>query len=251
MPSVFYENFVALCEDKGEAITGVVQKLGGSKGNISNWRNGSYPNSDLLIKIADYFEVALDYLLGRSIKSEKKYLIFSLEEKRLVRLYRNANDTARKTAFFALENGQVGVIEELPFLEVSENADLITIPILGRAAAGLPIEMIENDLGQVQFNDPEVRGADFAVIASGDSMINAGINDGDIVVIKRVDTLPGTGEIALIAIDDTCTIKSFFIVDSNIVLVSQNENYKDQVYPKTANIKVLGKVVKIINKTNK
>lgn len=67
---LFYDNFVKVCELKGEKPTPVVTKLGLSRGNLQKWQAGSTVNSDVLLKVADYFDCSVDYLLGRTDKPE-------------------------------------------------------------------------------------------------------------------------------------------------------------------------------------
>ena len=65
----FMNNFVSLCESKGVAPTAVLVALGMSKGNYAAWKEGRIPKIQQLQKIADYFNVSVDYLLGN--KTEK------------------------------------------------------------------------------------------------------------------------------------------------------------------------------------
>jgi len=77
---MFFENLNALCAERREKITPVLDKLGIGKGAIARWRNGGLPNSKSLKIIADYFEVTTDYLLkGESNMSDaqEKMLAFS------------------------------------------------------------------------------------------------------------------------------------------------------------------------------
>ncbi len=67
---VIYDRLSALCEKHGKKITPVVIQLGLSRGNLKNWQKGSTINSDVLIKLADYFDISVDYLLGRTDKPE-------------------------------------------------------------------------------------------------------------------------------------------------------------------------------------
>lgn len=63
---MFWERFNELCTEHHTKPNPVVKELGISSGIITKWKNGSLPNSDTLLKIADYFNVSADYLLGRS-----------------------------------------------------------------------------------------------------------------------------------------------------------------------------------------
>ena len=67
---MFYDRLLELCKDKNKKITPVIRELGLSTGGIARWRNGSAPDGDTLYKIAEYFDVSVDYLLG--LTDEKK-----------------------------------------------------------------------------------------------------------------------------------------------------------------------------------
>ena len=67
---MFFEQFKQLCKEKNTTITAVTVVLGYSKGNIDRWRKGSSPTGDTLVKFADYFNVSIDYLLGRTDNPE-------------------------------------------------------------------------------------------------------------------------------------------------------------------------------------
>lgn len=66
---MFYDNFKALCERRGERPTPVAQKLGCSSSNVVMWKNGSTPRPAVLQKIAEYFGVDTQYLLFGNEKS--------------------------------------------------------------------------------------------------------------------------------------------------------------------------------------
>ena len=76
---MFYSNFESLCQSKGLSPTKAVQNIGLSTGNLKNWKEGRIPKTDVLTKIAEYFDVSVDYLLGNEPKSEDKELTEYLE----------------------------------------------------------------------------------------------------------------------------------------------------------------------------
>ena len=63
---MFYERFIEICNEKGEAPTKVVTKIGLTKQAKSHWKNGKVPGSDKLKELADYFDVSMDWLMGRT-----------------------------------------------------------------------------------------------------------------------------------------------------------------------------------------
>ncbi|MCL2223623.1 MAG: helix-turn-helix domain-containing protein [Defluviitaleaceae bacterium] len=60
---MFYAQIKKLCDERGKKITAVTVELGFSKGSLSQWKNGSNPTADAVVKFANYFDVATDYLL--------------------------------------------------------------------------------------------------------------------------------------------------------------------------------------------
>ena len=61
---MFYDNFCAICKRNGLKPTNVVKELGLSSGNMTNWKNGRMPKTSVLNKLADYFNISIDELLG-------------------------------------------------------------------------------------------------------------------------------------------------------------------------------------------
>ena len=66
---MFYERFIQLCEINNEKPTNVLRTIGISSGNLINWKKGTSVKSDILMLLSDYFNVSVDYLLGREEKN--------------------------------------------------------------------------------------------------------------------------------------------------------------------------------------
>ena len=118
-----------------------------------------------------------------------------------------------------------------------------SLPVLGSVACGEPIFMAEEK--EVYVDSTTAINADFVLIAKGDSMTGARINDGDIVFVHQQPEVEN-GEIAVVAIDDEATLKRFYkYSDDLIVLRAENPDYKDMVYTPEdhKDVRVLGKAV--------
>ena len=76
--SMFYERFTMLCLERNISPTAAIQEIGLSTGNLKNWKLGRIPMADVLEKIAEYFDVSIDFLLGKS--NVKKPLVNNDEE---------------------------------------------------------------------------------------------------------------------------------------------------------------------------
>ena len=118
------------------------------------------------------------------------------------------------------------------------------VPMLGYAAAGQPLENLDGqDTYYVETNAKYK--VDFCITVRGDSMINAGINDGDIVFVRAQPEVPN-GKIACVEIDGerVCT-KRFYKTDTGVMLVSENPKYAPLQYGKGAcdSFRVLGLAV--------
>lgn len=97
------------------------------------------------------------------------------------------------------------------------------VPMLGYAAAGQPLEDLNQDTPYYDVDDKY--DVDFCITVRGDSMINAGINDGDIVFIKSMPEVPN-GKIACVEIDnEKVCLKRFYKSADGIMLVSENPTY--------------------------
>lgn len=116
------------------------------------------------------------------------------------------------------------------------------IPLVGTIACGTPILATENLDGEVTV--PEDINADFALRCKGDSMIDARINNGDIVYIRQQPTVEN-GEIAAVLIDEEATLKRVYLSDNTITLVACNSKYQPYVYTgeQLNQIRILGKAV--------
>ena len=97
------------------------------------------------------------------------------------------------------------------------------VPMLGYAAAGQPLEDLNQDAPYYDVDNKY--DVDFCITVRGDSMINAGINDGDIVFIKSMSEVPN-GKIACVEIDnEKVCLKRFYKSADGIMLVSENPKY--------------------------
>lgn len=118
-----------------------------------------------------------------------------------------------------------------------------TIPVLGQVACGTP-KFMEEHYELYTSVGLEVR-ADFLLIAKGDSMIGARINDGDLVFIRQQDMVEN-GEIAAVAIADEATLKRFYRYEPDLVVLrAENPQYEDLEFrgEELQNVRVLGKAV--------
>ena len=119
------------------------------------------------------------------------------------------------------------------------------VSVLGSIAAGTPIEAIQQEVDKVALPiDLQNNGEHFGLRIKGDSMIEAGINDGDTVIIKKAATADN-GQIAVVLIDDQeATLKRIRKKGNTIALESANKNYDTKIYAANR-IKIQGKLVSL------
>ena len=105
------------------------------------------------------------------------------------------------------------------------------IPVLGKIAAGTPIEAIQNEVSRVEIPDELSKGGEhFGLKVSGDSMIEAGINDGDTVIVKKTSTA-NNGQIVVALIDDhEAMLKRIRKKGKVIALESANKRYETKIF---------------------
>jgi len=119
----------------------------------------------------------------------------------------------------------------------------VAVPVMGRIAAGTPIEAIQTRSHTISI-PPDLlsAGEHFALEVRGDSMIEAGILDGDLVLIRRVETAD-TGDIVVALIDEEeATLKRFRRRGASIALEPANTSHEVRILP-PSRVKIQGKLV--------
>lgn len=128
-----------------------------------------------------------------------------------------------------------------------ESENFKTVPVIGTIAAGTPLLATEN-ITDRYIIDQRIQ-ADFCLEVKGESMIEAGIKDGDFVFIKKQSCVDN-GDIAVILIDEEATLKRFYRQDGVIILKPENSKFQPQIYKEKdfKQVIVLGKAVMVQSK---
>lgn len=127
--------------------------------------------------------------------------------------------------------------------EPSFNDNLVSIPLVGKVAAGTPITAVENIEDNISMSQGFFKGNDlFMLRVSGNSMIDIGIFNGDLVVIKKQNTC-NDGDIIVAMVDDEATLKRFYLKEDHIVLHPENSMLNDIIVTPDQSFAVLGKLV--------
>jgi len=125
------------------------------------------------------------------------------------------------------------------------------IPIVGRVAAGSPILAIENIEGSVVVDPTFIKNAEnaFALKVQGDSMINEGIFEGDLVIVSPEDK-GKNGDIIVAMLEDEVTVKTLSMDKNKVTLIPANENYKPITVEGEREFSIIGKVKGVVRWLN-
>lgn len=126
---------------------------------------------------------------------------------------------------------------------VSIQNNIKKIPLIGTVTAGTPILAVENHEGYFSVSGDEFKGDNlFMLRVHGDSMIDAGIFDGDRIIVRQQHTAEN-GEIVVALIEDSSTVKRFYKRDGKIILHPENSRLKDI---ELDDVVILGKVIGLV-----
>lgn len=184
-----------------------------SASSVSDWLNNKYDaKQDKIDIIAKVLDVSPTYLMGYDVDPER-------------------------------------IIDDIPGITPLRRVK--KIPILGQIACGEPILCQENYEGYYMA-DPSIISADFTLYAEGDSMIDANIQDGDLVFIKQTPVVEN-GSICAVLIDDSATLKRFYKTDNQIILQPENNKYQPIIITEEdmRDVRILGEMVGVYSSRNK
>ncbi|MBQ7638766.1 MAG: transcriptional repressor LexA [Clostridia bacterium] len=143
---------------------------------------------------------------------------------------------------------EAGYIERDPMLSRSirvkgERQPMVQVPLIGTVTAGMPILAVESIEGYVPYmGSVDSSKSLFALRVHGDSMIKAGILNGDIIIAEKTPTA-ANGEIVVALMEDEATVKRFYKENGHFRLQPENDDYAPII---TEELIILGKVVSLI-----
>lgn len=206
------------------------------------------------------FDEMKDALDLRS-KSGIHRLITALEERGFIKRLPNR---ARALEVIKLPENATGVLMRSKFSPTvmegglgrsmqayNDDEDLghpVSIPVMGRIAAGTPIQAIENRTHNITVS-PEMlgKGDHFALEVRGDSMIDAGILDGDTVLIRKTDSADNGDIIVALIDEEEATLKRLRRKGNSIALEAANPAYETRILP-PERVNIQGKLIGLIRK---
>ena len=208
--ATFSERLKSLRSEKGWSQQRLADELNLSKSSVNMYERGERePGFETMEAIADTFNVDMDYLYGRTDVKIAEPIQFN-----------------------------VGTVppgfEPLP--------RMVKKPLIGDIACGEPITAEQNVADYVDV--PETVHCDFCLRCHGDSMVDAGIQDNDVVYI-RVQPEVEDGEIAAVRIGGEATLKRVYYDGQSLTLMPANSSYRPKTYsgPELENIRIEGKAV--------
>jgi repressor LexA len=133
-------------------------------------------------------------------------------------------------------------------VQAASEVGAVHLPLYGKIAAGSPIEALRDGTSQIEVPVALLGpGEHFALEVEGDSMIDAGILDGDTVIIRRVESAE-TGQVVVALVDDNVvTLKRLRRRGHSVALEPANTAYKSQIYP-AERVRVQGRLIGLIRK---
>lgn len=161
---------------------------------------------------------------------------------------RNHLHLIEKKGYIHLSPGKARGIQVMSLPDKAIRLQEDSIPILGKIAAGMPIWAEQNLEGYLPIPSSIFGGGElFALHVVGDSMTGAGINSGDIAVIKRADYVEN-GEIAAVLVEQEATLKRVYSSPAALILKAENPAYKDQSFnlDKDEYVRILGRYQGIV-----
>jgi repressor LexA len=144
--------------------------------------------------------------------------------------------------------GTLGRVRPMSERREEENPQQVAIPVMGRIAAGTPISAIQSRSHTISL-PPDLLGSGehYALEVRGDSMIEAGILDGDTVVIKKQETAD-TGDIVVALIDDEeATLKRLRRRGASIALEAANPAYETRIFGPDR-VRIQGKLISLLRR---
>jgi repressor LexA len=149
----------------------------------------------------------------------------------VVKLPDNANDPPRRSSLSVIEGSR----NKPPALQMAPSTVLdartVSVPVMGRIAAGVPISAIQNHSHDIACPpDLLTNGEHFALEVKGDSMIDAGILDGDIVIIRRCDTAENGDIVVALVEHEEATLKRLRKRGAAVALEAANPNYETRIF---------------------
>lgn len=218
----FIDRLNDLCERKGISKRKLERDAGLGIGSTSKWSQYR-PNQASLKKVADYFGVSVDYLLGDSDEPVSEEMIQNLKRRR-----------------------------ESQYCDGLKETKSIQIPVLGKVVAGIPIEAVEDILDFEEIpEEMSYLGQFYGLKIKGHSM-EPRILEGDVVIVKKQEDAE-SGDLVIVLVNgDSATCKKLIKNENGITLQSFNPVFEPMYFSaediRNKPVQIIGKVVELRGK---
>jgi len=184
-----------------------------------------------------------------SALEERGYIRRLAHRARAIELLRPPPSTAESGAMTAPGYDADNVIRgHFGRVGLAETGSARPVPLHGRIAAGTPVEAISDPQASVEVPDHVLgEGEHYTLEVVGDSMIEAGIHDGDLVVIRRCDTAEDNAIVVALIDDREATLKRLHIRRDSVALESANPAYETRIF-RPEQVRVQGRLVGLIRR---
>lgn len=223
---MFWGKLIELCNKEGISPHRLCLDLGYSNATATKWKNGAAPQQRTLKKIADYFNVSVDYLTGANKPIEKEVHNIYIEK------YMQLDATSKATVDNVISFEYEQTLKRAKTQKAVYYFPEYDIPV--SAGTGIPLDYSNYELTELTIKPP--KGANYIVTVSGDSM-EPTLNDGDRLFIQKETNLE-YGEIGLFYYHGDVYVKEY----TSDGLLSHNKKYP--IIDKNEDIQCIGRVLK-------
>ena len=248
---MFKDIFIELCVKKGVAPTSVCTAIGLSKAAYSLWTEESIPRKTTLFKLAEYFGVSVDYLLGKETAAPATPRNTTVPSPGAAAHQRASEPAAKRAIRVPVYDGisphtliEVATDFENPFSDLP-----VKIPVYGAVAAGIPFDAITDIEDYEEISADMAKCGEYAALRiHGDSM-EPRMTEGDVVIVRVQSTIEN-GETAIVIVNGgESTCKKIKKTPEGILLISTNPKYEPMFYSnkqiEELPVRIFGKVVEL------
>ena len=252
---MFKKIFIRLCSDRNESPSSVCKKIGISPAAFSQWDDNTIPRKITQLRVAEYFGVSVDYLLGKEDLAEERFADEKLSP------HPSSNAQQHRRGIFdstPRRSVRIPVYDELNSRMIVEVATVqdspsteraFRVPVYGYVAAGIPLEAITDIEDYEEISADMAKCGEYAALRiHGDSM-EPRMTEGDVVIVRVQPTIE-SGETAIVIVNGAeSTCKKIKKTPEGILLISTNPKYEPMFYSnkqiEELPVRIFGKVVEL------
>lgn len=221
----------------------LARELGIRQGTLSTWETGRYePDNEMLQKIAEYFQVPVDYVLGRS--SVRELPETQVDILQMIRLVRTVERMTPNQFDEALNHAK-SILSGQPI----PSKEGCRIPVLGDVAAGIPIEAITDIVDYEEIDAAMAATGEFFGLRIKGASMEPRMREGDVVIVRKQDSAETGDTVVVLVNGDSATVKKIKYGPDGISLIPTNPSYDVQFYSAAdvdrLPVRVIGRVVEL------